>query len=299
MKLFVLISLFYVYVYADVGIEKAWQSIKNMNDGFHASKNDVNMAKLKQASATSMYLPSISLSASYIHLDKPMAIDTSDISGFMASLPIPIDFPSEVDLSEQDIFLADLHLLWPLYTGGKIDAAQNIYKAKVTQAKALHQMKKDKLFLKLIKIYYGVVVSKSLYETRLEAQKALNIHYENAKKLKDEGQIANIELLNARVKLDQAKIQTTKAKHKLEIISSALAMMIKQHDKPNSKLFINDTILEEQYYKNETIQNYAGLLVLDAKKKQSDALINIKEKMKTQGCSCEILNPSGRCCWLM
>jgi len=276
MKVFLLISLFYLHLYSNISLEEAWQNMQSKNNAFKASKNDVKRAKLKQNSATSMYLPSISVSASYVDLDKPIAINTSEVSNFMAALPIPISFPTEIDLSEQDIFLADLHLLWPLYTGGKIDAAQDIYKAKVSEVEALHHMKEDKSFLRLVKIYYGVVLSKSLYNTRLEAQNALHIHFNNAKKLKDAGQIANIELLNAEVKLDSAKIETTKAKHKLQIVTSAFMMMTKLQPTKLSKLFVNDFINDEEHYKNRS-QNYAGLVVLDAKSKQSKALVDIKE----------------------
>ena len=135
----------------------------------------------------------------------------------------------------------------------------------------------DKEFLKLVKYYYGVVVSLSLYKTRLEAQKALKIHYENAKKLKKHGQIANIELLNAQVKLDGAKIETTKAKHKYEIAVSALSSLVKKEIKPSSNLVVNDIVEDEEYYTTKTQQNYAGLDILDAKEKQTKAFIKIKK----------------------
>ena len=277
MKKFLILLLVYVSAFAQVSIKEAWQNVELKNDGVKASASDVTRAELKRESAKSMYLPAVSVSGSYTHLSEPVNVDTSELSGALAILPIPIPFPTQVDLTEQDIFLADLQLLWPLYTGGKIDAAQDIYAAKVSEQKALSEMKKDTAFIKLIKYYYGVVVSESLYQTRLEAQKALEIHYENAKKLKKQGQIAQIELLNAEVKLDSAKIDTTKAKHKLDIASSALYSLTKLTPQPNSKLFVNEYMKEEDYYKTQTKENYAGLKVLDAKERQSSALINIKK----------------------
>jgi outer membrane protein TolC len=261
---------------AGMGIEEAWKNIELHNDGMKAADDDVKIANLKKESAKSMYLPSLSVIGSYTHLDEPIKVeDEIDLS----SLPIPLpgSVPFKIDLSEQDVFLADLHLLWPLYTGGKIDAAQDIYKAETDEAKALGEMKKDEEFLKLVKYYYGLVVSQSLYETRLESQKALALHFENAKKLKSAGQIANVELLNAQVKLDDAKIETTKAKHKFEIAASALKSLVKKQITPSSKLFVNEFTQEENYYINQTQDNYAGLKILDAKEKKSSAFINIKE----------------------
>ena len=275
MKVFVTLSLLTRSLFADMSIKEAWQDADLHNEGLKASSSSVTRAELKKSSAESMYLPSISLTGSYTHLSEPVTIDTSGLTLAFSAVGVP--FPSELEFSKQDVFMADLQMLWPLYVGGKIDAAQDIYTAKISEQKALKEMKKDKEFLKLIKYYYGVVVSESLYKTRLEAQKALTIHYQNAKKLKEQGQIAEVELLNARVKLDTANIDLTKAKHKLEIASSALLSLTKQKGNPSSKLFVNEQMREEEYYKNQTKKNYAGLKVFDAKSAQSASLIEIQE----------------------
>jgi len=277
LKSIILLSLLSFTLLADMSIQEAWINAESKNEGIKALSLDVTRAQLKKSSAESMYLPSISLTGSYTHLDEPINVDTSGVSEHLAALPFPIPFPTQINFSEQDVFLADLQLLWPLYTGGKIDAAQDIYAQQVNEKKALKEMRKDREFLKLIKYYYGVVVSESLYKTRIEAQKALQQHYENAKKLKEQGQIAKIELLNAEVKLDASKIETTKAHHKLEIASSALFSLTKLKPVPISKLFVNDNIKEEEHYKRETKENYAGLKILDAKASQSRSLVSIKE----------------------
>jgi outer membrane protein TolC len=270
-------------IFADMSIKDAWLMVEQSSNGLKAAKDDESIASLKKESVKSMYLPEISISGSYTHLSEPIGTDTHTIANSLAStLPITSTVMSalpnqQMDFSKQDVFLANLHMLWPLYTGGKIDAAQDIYAAASDEAKAVMQMKKDKEFLKLIKYYYGVVVTLSLYETRKEAQKALKLHYENAKKLKEHGQIANIELLDAKVKLDGAKIETTKAKHKYEIAISALSSLLKQKIQPSSNLVVNELMEDEEYYTTQTQQNYAGLNILDAKKKQSEAFVKIKE----------------------
>ena len=266
-----------------MSIEEAWLYVEQKSDAIRSANDGQSIAKLKEESATSMYLPEISLSGSYTHLSKPIGTDTHSVAESISSaLPLTSALMSalpnhQMDFSQQDIFIANLHALWPLYVGGKIDAMQDIYSAKSDEAKALLEMKKDEEFLKLVKYYYGVVVAKSLYETRKESQKALQLHYENAKKLKQQGQIANIELLNSQVKFDSAKIETTKAKHKYETALSALKSLVKVDIKPSSKLFIDEIKEDENYYKIKTQSNYKGLKILDAKEKQSKAFIDIKQ----------------------
>ena len=271
MKLFVVYMMLVSLLFGDITIDEAWMRVKTLSDGLHASSSDIKRAKLKQDSASSMYLPSVNVSASYTHLDKPIGVEIPLI------IPIAGHNSLAIDFSEQDILLADLQILYPLYTGGKIDAAQDAYAAQVSESESKHKMQEDKAFLNLIKLYYGVVISKSLYETKKESEIALKLHFEHAQKLKQEGQIAKVELLNAQVKYDAARIESTKAKHKLAIVTSALHKMIKQNNIPTSLLFVDGNIDSQSHYSDESVENFAGLGVLDAKGKQALALVDVKK----------------------
>jgi len=276
MKFFTLL-LTATTLFASMSVEDAWRLVESKNGGMQAASNDMKAAKLKQNSAKSMYLPKISLTANYTHLDKPIDLDTSGISQLMASLPVPLPFPSSLDLSKQDIFLADLQMLWPLYVGGKIDAAQDIYSAKLNEAKAMLEMKKDKEFLKLVKYYYGAVISEALYKTRVEALKALQLHYENAQKLSAQGQIAKVELLNAEVKRDVAKIACDKAADSLAITKRALELLTHSNEKVSSSLFIYAENKNFTYFEDALEKKSTALSLFDAKSKQTKSLVAIKE----------------------
>ncbi len=277
MKILIGIIFITISLFSQISIKKAWHTVESQNDALKASHADVKHSQLKQESAEGMYLPSVSISGSYTHLNDPIGLDTSGISNVLGSLPIPIPFPSEIDFLDQDIALVDLQVLYPLYMGGKIDAAQDAYAGKVSEARAKHRMAKDKAFLQLVKLYYGVVMTRSMHKTRLESQKALNLHYDHAKKLKKEGQISRAEVLNARVKLDIAKIETTKAAHKVDIVTSAFYKMIKSKNDPKSSLFVLKKIGSKYKYANKSVENYAAMDVLNAKSKQASAMIEIEE----------------------
>ncbi len=254
-----------------VTIEEAWQELQNSDEGLKASKESIQIVQKKQEAAKSMYLPSVTLSGSYTHLDEPIKIEDD------LKLPLLGELPIRVDLSEQDVFLAGLDMLWPLYTGGKIDATQSILKAQVDEQKAKAQIKEDKKFLLLVKYYYGVIVSESLYKTRLKAQEALQIHYNNAKKLYENAQIAHIEVLHAKVNYENAKIETTKARHKLEIAQSALNSLLGQQIDPTSSLHVKSIEKTEDTFKNLMKENSSVLKIFDDKKRQSDELLRIKK----------------------
>ena len=275
-RIFILLLLA-LHVSASVTIEDAWRQMQEKSPALQSLSIEKARAGKLQDAASAMYLPKVSLSGSYTHLDKPVELDISDASKVLGSLPIPIEIPSAIDLSEQDVFLAHLDMLWPLYTGGKIGAAQDIYRSKSDEVSAKAMMQRDKAFVRLVKVYYGVVVAKALYETRQKAQKALELHLEHAQKLKEQGQIAQVELLSVQVKRDEAKIETTKAKHKLEIAESALHVMLHAKQNPSSHLFIEAQADSEAFYTQESLDNFAGLSILHAKGEQVDALIDIEE----------------------
>ena len=166
---------------ADIAIKDAWQKVLNVNEGLKASQAEVDHAYQLSESTSSMYLPVISIGGSYTRMQKDLEMDIHTPATSFGPITIPsqaINLP----LQDQDVFMSSLSVLWPIYTGGKIDAANDVYASKQVEAKAKHHMEKDKTFLKLIKVYYGVVISESLLNTRQEAQNALAHHYENAKK---------------------------------------------------------------------------------------------------------------------
>ena len=264
-------------LFAQISIQNAWQQVLTKNDALKASHADITHSTLKKESAEGMYLPSISITGSYTHLNDAIGLDTSGVSSFLSSLPVPVPFPSEIDFLDQDIALVDLQVLYPLYMGGKIDAAQDAYAGKVAEARAKHRMAKDKAFLQLVKLYYGVVMTRSLHKTRFESQKALQVHYEHAKKLKEEGQISRAEVLNAQVKLDIAKIETTKAAHKVDIVTSAFYKMIKSKNDPRSSLFISKKLGSKYKYTQKSVEHHAAIDVLNAKSKQASAMIDVEE----------------------
>lgn len=256
-----------------ISVKDAWQKVLHINEGLKASQAEVTHAMELSNATDSLYLPEISVSASYTRLERELEIHKEIDLRPLA----PVSIPFHLSLQDQDVFMSSLSVLWPLYTGGRIEAASDAYEAKQKEAEAKHSMEKDKTFLKLIKTYYGVVMSKALLNTKLEAQNALQVHFENAQKLKEQGQIATIELLNAQVELDLAKIQSTKAKHKYEITKLALEDMIGSSELPASGFFIDKQIQDQQTYKTKMLKSYAGLDVIKSKKAQINSRIVIEK----------------------
>lgn len=282
MKKIVIVSLLCSAIFAqEMNFSEAWLTLLQVNDGLKSEQESEKQAKIMKEAAASMYLPTVNLTGSYTHTDAPVDLDVPSndlVLPIGSGIPIAKGSLLNESIIKQDIFLADLNVLWPLYTGGKISLANDLRATQITEAKARTNMAKDKAFVTLVKIYYGVLMSEALLQTRQEVEKALALHYEHAQKLKQEGQIAQVELLNAQVQYDKAKIETTKARHSYEIAHSALLKLLKtQKITPTSHLFVNFSVDDEAHFETAMQANHPGLQLLNIKKEQSEMMVSMNE----------------------
>ena len=80
MKIIIGLFLVTMSLFSQISIKSAWENVLEHSDALKASHADITHSTLKKESAESMYLPSISLSASYTHLNEPIGMDISAVS---------------------------------------------------------------------------------------------------------------------------------------------------------------------------------------------------------------------------
>jgi len=267
----------------ELRIDQAWELVQERNDGLKAGQNSVKHSQvIKDGADSMMYMPSIDLHGSYTHLSTPIGLDFSDPLNGIANTIVPgsgtlTSDEATLDLSEQDIFLANISILWPVFAGGKTLYLADITAAQIEAEEAKLELMRQKAFIQLVKYYYGAEMGRAYYETRLEVEDAFNKHYEHAEKMQEQGQIARVELLNAKVQYDKAKIETVKAHHKATIARSALNMLLKEQDiNITSSLFINEDVKPKAFYVESAVENYPALHLLDAKRKQTTSVVGME-----------------------
>ena len=268
----------------ELRVDQAWELVQERNDGLKASQQSVNHSMtVKEGADSMMYMPSIDLHGSYTHLSKPIDLDFSEpLNAIGGALPVPLPPISKedatLDLSEQDIFLANISILWPIFAGGKTLYLSDIAEAQIDAEKAKQELSRQKAFIQLVKYYYGAEMGRVYYETRQEVEAVFKKHYEHAQKLQQEGQIAKVELLNAQVQYDKAKTETLKAHHQYTIARSALKMLLKEQEVTiTSPLFINEAIKTKSYYIERAVEHYPALTLLKAKRKQTTSVVGMEK----------------------
>jgi outer membrane protein TolC len=277
---------------APVSFNDAWQTVLTSSDALAAERANVDKARHLQDATSDLYLPDISVSAKYTRLDKPVEISPSDLLGSMpagdslsnilgAILPnaANLDQLFTSQLTDRDIFTSSIRAIWPIFTGGRINAAQEIAKGKTEEAKYMLVMQQQAKFEDLTKFYFGVVLTEQVLQTRIDVEQGLKKHLDHAQKMEQQGQIAKVERLQAEASYDKARVDRQKSARDLEIAQVALTKLLKLNSPamPSTTLFTNESLPPMDAFIDKTLADYPGLSILDAKKKQASGVIDVEE----------------------
>ncbi|PSU93473.1 TolC family protein [Photobacterium kishitanii] len=277
---------------APVSFNDAWHTVVTTNDGLAADRASVEQAQYMQDAAKDLYLPKVTVGANYTRLDHDIKLSPSDVFSSMPASNTEIGkiinnivsnsqlnsaFTSTI--SDRDVFTSSIRAIWPIFTGGRINAAQDIAQGKTDQAKYMLAMQQQAKFEDLSRFYFGVVLAKNVLQTRTEVENGLKRHYQHAVKLEQQGQIARVERLQAQVAYDKAKVERQSSLRDLEIAQVALTQLLKQSTPvtPATGLFINNSLPPMSAFVDKTLATYPGLHILDAKRKQAGGLIDVEK----------------------
>jgi outer membrane protein TolC len=275
---------------------QAWQLLQQNSDGLAASKANKEEAVFLKDAAEDLYVPQIDITGGYTRLNDNITLAPSQLFDSMpagdtlqsifanlgnaAGIP-----PGELDkaftskIAKQDVVTASLNAVWPIYSGGRITAAQDIADGQILEADHLLRIERQALFEQLTKYYFGVVLAEQVLETRERAEKGLRKHLDHAKKLEQQGQIARVERLKAEASFAKAQVDRRKARRAHDIAQMALNRLLQENIDitPSNKLFVNDEMPELVDIATETLNNHPGLGVLEAKRVQAQGLVDVKE----------------------
>lgn len=286
----------------------AWHYIAKNSDRIAAQKANVASMQAKQDATSDLYLPKVTLRGNYTRFDKPIELDLGDLNPFgslnateknalktslvsilhkeltadqfRAFMSLEPKLANTITELNKDEFLSSsITAIWPIFTGGQISAAQIIAKGATHEASAMLKMVKQGQFEYITKIYFGVILAKKVAQTKLEAEHTLAKHFQNAYKLKQQGQIARVELLAAEAAYEKAKVDATSSKRNLEIALSALKSCLHQKKTviPGENLFINTKVPSLETLTKRTLASYPGLQILKAKTEQVNGLIKVQQ----------------------
>jgi len=173
------------------------------------------------------------------------------------------------------------NIAWPVYMGGKINAANRAAKIYNEEAGLQMDQKKAELLTELVTRYYGLVLSKESEAVRQQVLDAMEKHLYDAKKLSEEGQIAQVEELHAEVAKADAERELLKAKRQSSIIETSLhnTLAMSENDSivPTSKLFLLKQVEEASFFVSLAKDQSPLLKQVDTKRRLAETGVKAKK----------------------
>ncbi|MBF4433112.1 TolC family protein [Vibrio anguillarum] len=275
---------------APISFQQAWDLLQQSNNSLAAGRANVERYQHIENSTDSLNLPAVSIGANYTRLDQDVTLSGKQIfdstgQSIPSSLgpvlgPILASAGSITStITERDIFSSSIRAIWPIFTGGRISAAQAAAEGKKEEAQSQLAMETQARYEDLSKYYFSVLLAKEVLVTRQAVEQGLTKHRDNALKLEQQGQIAHVERLQAEASLDKATVERKKAQKTLDIAQSALTQILGQTEKvePSGSLFVNDRLPPLSVFVEQTLNTYPGLALLEAKEKQASSLIKAEK----------------------
>ncbi len=270
---------------APISFQQAWELLKQNNNSLAAERANVERYEHLKNSKGNLNLPSISVGANFTRLDNDVTLSGQQIMESTGqTVPLPATLLSSIGsitstVTERDIFSSSIRAVWPIFTGGRISAAQDAAIGKKEEAQSQLAMETQARYEDLAKYYYSVVLAQQVLETRSSVEAGLTKHRDNALKLEQQGQIAHVERLQAEASLDKAAVERKKAQKDLDIAQNALTEILGQTTlvEPDGELFVNQSLPSMDAFVEQTLNTYPGLDLLDAKEKQASSLINAEK----------------------
>ncbi len=228
-----------------LGFSEALRLAQERNESLLAARSEVVQREQEKQAARALHLPTLSFDPIYTHLGDPIALDLNPIRDVILTLhpqvPPSRVPPFEETLFKQDMLRLPLALRWPLFTGGRINAANRAATARVKDAQAQTRQAQEGVLRALVRAYFGLRLALEERSVRADVLAGLDRHVHDARRLEQEGLIAAVERLSAEVARAEAERQWKRAGHDVEIARAGLANVIAADDAvgdPATPLFV-------------------------------------------------------------
>ncbi len=169
----------------------------------------------------------------------------------------------------------------PVFTGGKIKAANRAATIEEKEASVEMNIKKGELICELADRYFGLKLAEQAETVRQEVLNGMNRNLEDAKKMEQQGMLAHAEVLNAQVSQAQADREYKKAIRTTELLNQALtnslAFVQDENIKPTTNLFYITNLEPVEYFKKLALSDNPQLQQVRSKMELTQQGVNVEK----------------------
>ncbi len=268
-----------------LSFEQALEIALSHNATLRASDHELEAKQAERRAAIGLRLPSLGLTGGYLHLGEAVTADLNELKeplfklrhGIEEALPEPLrplitsltqpllGTPWSLTLQEQDVVLVAAEVTLPIWMGGRINAANRVAAIGVEQAALHKRAARGAIVSNLAERYFAYILAREAEGVAREAVQTLEAHRRDALALKENGMLAEADLLYVEYRLREAEQQLSKARMQIETLRAALGttLGVPLEAEPASALFIlrelapREEFLAQAEQKNTALQEVA------------------------------------------
>ena len=288
---------------------EALERMRGANQKLKGMEKQTEAALYGEKNYKGLYLPQLSINASYVHLSEPLSLSfnkykepvqsqlQSQLGQMVGTLPPPMRpilapvftgmatrlqplFAQDwsYQFQEQDIWKLSADLRWVLFAGGKVRVGNKVSQINHEIAKVESQKTENALISELAERYFQVQLAQQALLVRQKALQTAEQHYSNAQKLEKNGMVAPIETMQAKKAVTDAQREVLACQKDIELAQTALSGVIGEQvlalSSLTSPLFEVAPLRALDYYQGLAKQNFPAIQQAYPKKELTEQ--NIK-----------------------
>lgn len=230
--------------------------------------------------------PSVGAYATGVIFDRSLKADFNNARNGLADF-LQLTNPSilgnwSIPITKKDMVFAGVNALWPIYTGGKINAAIKASEIENEISEKSIESTENHLISELTERYFQVKLADEALKVRKQVLEGMQKHLYNATKLEKNGIIAPVEKLVADVAVSEANREVLASEKDTKLSRTALANTLaasKVEDYLSTPFFTAIDLKSLSYYKESAIKNYPELQKIMLQKNLADQGVKAKKSM--------------------
>ena len=261
----------------------ALRQMHDHHESLQALDKERQQREQEKAATRSLYFPKVDANATYTRIDAPIEIDLSPIRQVILMLhpQVPSSrVPAFTDrVQENHFWLADVTATWPIFTGGKITAANRAADAQVDDIQAQKRLVEESLSSELVKRYFGLRLAMNARSVRAQVLAGIDQHVREAKRLEEEGFISKAERLHAEVARAEADRQLKRTEQDVEIARAGLANIVSAPTigDPASALFLVPGLDSLEQFQKDAQDKHPAFAKFAAQKKLAEQALKVQK----------------------
>ncbi|MCX6549795.1 MAG: TolC family protein [Acidobacteria bacterium] len=252
------------------------------NETALAAREETVERREERSAIKGLYWPKVELHAQATHLNENIILDLDPIRqviNTLHQLPSSLLPPFESTFQKQNFWLTSVSVTWPIYTGGKVQAANKAAALQISDADYAQRQTAGTLSSDLVRRYFGLRLALRARSVRAQVVEGLATHVAHATALEREGQIARVERLHAEVARADAQRQLQSSEHDVALARTALASVMASETPvdPASGLFLVSNLDALEVLVARAMENHPALGRIIAQRGRADQAVRAEK----------------------